>query len=82
MAESSDLDIVRYASDNGFVVCTKDSDFAEFAEMGPISVPVVLIAIGNCSVAQMELLLRINAAAIKAIFDQATGKTGAYVVEL
>lgn len=82
MAQSSDRDIVRYASENGFVICTKDSDFAEFAEMGPISVPVVLIAIGNCSVAQMERLLRDNADAIRTIFGQTTGTAGAYVVEL
>lgn len=83
MSQSRDREIIQYAYANGFVVCTKDSDFAEFAEMGPVPVPVVLIAVGNCSVATTENLLRAHAETIKAVLvEEVANALRAYVVEL
>ena len=83
LSSASDLEIAKYAFDNDFIICTKDSDLAEIVEMGAIRVGVVLIAAGNCSTTIVEELLRSNHEAIHWVLSkQTTSKSETFVVEL
>ena len=48
MREADDRTIWDYASQNGFVVITKDADFVDFANLGP-GPPVIWVRLGNMS---------------------------------
>jgi predicted nuclease of predicted toxin-antitoxin system len=79
LAVASDRQIVEFAKEHGYVVCTKDRDFAEIAEMGPQRVATILIATGNCTTATIEKLLRDHAEAIRIVLS---AQTEIFIVEL
>ena len=56
--ESDDDVIWRYAADHGYVVVTKDADFAERSLLEGPPPKVVWIRRGNCSTRAIERLLR------------------------
>jgi predicted nuclease of predicted toxin-antitoxin system len=55
---TEDIDIWNYAQDNGYIIITKDNDFADLLELNGYPPKVVLIKTGNnSSHALMELLI-------------------------
>lgn len=61
---AGDPEIWFYARTHGFVLVTKDNDFAELAVLRGAPPKVVWLRIGNCSTAAVEHLLRAHASAI------------------
>jgi len=58
LERASDLDVWRYAKDNGFVIVSKDSDFYELSLLHGTPPKVIWLQIGNVSkAAVMQLLL-------------------------
>ena len=58
LERGSDLDVWRYAKDNGFVVVSKDSDFYELSLLHGTPPKVIWLQVGNVSKAAiMQLLL-------------------------
>jgi predicted nuclease of predicted toxin-antitoxin system len=56
-APAVDIDIWNYALDNGYIIITKDNDFADLLELSGFPPKVVLLKTGNnSSRALMELL--------------------------
>ncbi|MCY7346203.1 MAG: DUF5615 family PIN-like protein [Pyrinomonadaceae bacterium] len=62
----------EHAKDNGFVVVTKDADFADLSVFRGFSPKVVWIRRGNCSTTDIENLLRDHLSEIE---DLATDST-------
>jgi predicted nuclease of predicted toxin-antitoxin system len=61
---ADDQHVWRFARDHGFAIVTKDSDFQERSQLAGSKPHVIWIRRGNCSTAQVEQLLRTNAARI------------------
>lgn len=61
---ASDLAVWDFAIENQLVIVSKDSDFTEKALIAQPSLKVVWIRLGNCSTANVHLLLRNKADAI------------------
>jgi predicted nuclease of predicted toxin-antitoxin system len=59
-----------FARDAGFAIVTKDSDFQERSQIAGSKPHVIWIRRGNCSTAQVEHLLRANAARIGELDQQ------------
>jgi len=58
LEQGSDLDVWRYARDNGFVIVSKDSDFYELSLLHGTPPKVIWLRVGNVSkAAVMQLLL-------------------------
>jgi predicted nuclease of predicted toxin-antitoxin system len=58
---AEDIDIWNYALDNGYIIITKDNDFADLLEINGFPPKVVLLKTGNnSSQALMELLEKIK----------------------
>ncbi len=55
---SQDLDIWNYAKTNGFVIVTKDVDFADMSILYGFPPKVLWMCRGNCSTAEIEAILR------------------------
>ena len=56
-----DIDIWNYALDNGYIIITKDNDFADLLELKGFPPKVVLLKTGNnSSQALVELLVNIK----------------------
>lgn len=58
LGTSEDTLVWRHAKDNGFVVVTKDADFADLSVLRGFPPKVVWIRRGNCSTTNIENLLR------------------------
>jgi predicted nuclease of predicted toxin-antitoxin system len=58
--ESTDLEVWRYARQNGFAIVTKDSDFNELAISRGSPPKIIWIKLGNCKVNDIAHLLRDN----------------------
>jgi predicted nuclease of predicted toxin-antitoxin system len=58
LMEASDAEIWDYARQNGFVLASKDSDFAELSARLGAPPKVILLAMGNCGTAEVEAALR------------------------
>ena len=58
MGEADDRDIWDYALQYGYVVVTKDSDYNDLSLVRGFPPKVVWICRGNCSTAEIEVLLR------------------------
>lgn len=65
---ASDFVIWEYASSNGFVIVSKDSDFMERAIIADQPIQVIWIRLGNCSTANIHLLIRNKMATIEEFF--------------
>ena len=70
--ERADDDRVwRFALEHGLAIVTKDSDFQERSQIAAVAPRIVWIRRGNCSTAEIELLLRGHAARISALAGEA-----------
>ena len=77
MAEAQDRDIWVHARDSGFAIVSKDNDFQQMSFVFGAPPKVVWIRRGNCSVDEIEEILRINASRILE-FDE--DKESSYLV--
>lgn len=66
MAGSPDLDIWAHARESGFVITSKDNDFQQLSFVYGAPPKVIWIRRGNCSVSEIEEVLRRNAEQIEA----------------
>ena len=57
LGEADDVLVWKHAKHNGFVVVTKDADFADLSVLRGFPPKVVWIRRGNCSTADIENLL-------------------------
>ena len=64
MAEADDRDIWVHARDSGFAIVSKDNDFQQMSFVFGAPPKVIWIRRGNCSVAEIEEVLRTNASRI------------------
>jgi predicted nuclease of predicted toxin-antitoxin system len=48
LAQSNDHAIWKYAAEHGYVLISKDADFADLAVIGPYRVRLIWVRIGNC----------------------------------
>jgi len=55
---ASDVEIREYAMTEGFVIVTKDADFSDLCVLKGFPPKIVWIRRGNCSVKDVEQLLR------------------------
>jgi predicted nuclease of predicted toxin-antitoxin system len=55
---ASDLEIREFAQSKGFVIVTKDADFSDLCVLRGFPPKIIWIRRGNCSVADLEQLLR------------------------
>jgi predicted nuclease of predicted toxin-antitoxin system len=55
---ASDAEIWRYASQGGFAIVSKDSDFAQRSALLGGPPKVIWLRIGNCTTARAEFVLR------------------------
>src|SRR5438876_11853307 len=56
--QASDVEVLVYARDNGFVIVSKDSDFNDLVILRGFPPKVLWLQIGNCTTKQIEDLLR------------------------
>ena len=61
---ASDLVVGAYARDNGFLVVTKDADFAELALSGDPTLEVFRLRLGNCTTSELERALATSREAV------------------
>lgn len=64
MAEAQDRDIWVHARDSGFAIVSKDNDFQQMSFVFGAPPKVIWIRRGNCSVGEIEEILRTNATRI------------------
>ena len=72
---ASDREICDFANEHGFIVVTKDADFEDLALVLGFPPKVVWIRRGNCSVQELESLLRQQSAAILAYGEDQQART-------
>ena len=58
LGEKHDFEIWEYAKEHGFTIVSKDSDFHEKTVLSGYPPKIVWIRRGNCSVSQIEKILR------------------------
>ncbi|HLJ54001.1 MAG TPA: DUF5615 family PIN-like protein [Chthonomonadaceae bacterium] len=68
---AEDVDVWRYARDNGYVIVTKDSDFGDMSTLRGFPPHVVWLRTGNCTTRRIEELLRANKNSIERMNDEA-----------
>ena len=61
LGAASDQEVWDFAKENGFLIATKDSDFAELQVLRGFPPKVVWIRLGNCTTSQVDALLRHHA---------------------
>lgn len=71
---ADDSEVWAYAKAQGFIIVSKDSDFAERSVLESEPPKVIWIRLGNCSTAEVERLLRSAHEMIRA-FIQAAEET-------
>lgn len=64
-----DVDVWKYARDNGFVIVSKDADFSELSLLHGSPPKLVWLRVGNCTTIQIEKLLRANHEAIEQLIQ-------------
>ena len=64
MAEAQDREIWDHARHSGFAIVSKDNDFQQMSFVFGAPPKVIWIRRGNCSVAEIEEILRTNASRI------------------
>ena len=69
MAAAPDGEIWRHAQESGFAIVSKDNDFQQMSFVFGAPPKVIWIRRGNCTVAEIEEVLRSNASQILE-FDQ------------
>ena len=69
----SDERVWMFARNNGYTIVTKDSDFNDMAIHKGTPPKIIWIKLGNCKVAEIENILRVNEDEIKAFLDEPIG---------
>ena len=69
LKSASDIEVWEYAGANGFVVVSKDWDFQQLSFVRGAPPKVIWIRRGNCSVRELDELLRSQVEVIKAFGD-------------
>ena len=69
----SDEQVWMFARNNGYTIVTKDSDFNDMAIHKGTPPKIIWIKLGNCKVAEIENILRVNEDEIKAFLDEPIG---------
>lgn len=69
LASAADEVVWNYARQNGYAICTKDSDFHERSLLLGHPPKVVWIRRGNCSTREIEALLRNNAEDVRRLAE-------------
>ena len=72
LGTDEDTLVWEYAKDNGFVVVTKDADFADLSVLRGFPPKVVWIRRGNCSTANIENILRDHSSEIEDLAADST----------
>jgi predicted nuclease of predicted toxin-antitoxin system len=62
---AGDAEVWKYAEDNSFTICSKDSDLHQRSFLLGFPPKVVWVRLGNCSTSDVEMLLRKHAATIE-----------------
>jgi predicted nuclease of predicted toxin-antitoxin system len=65
---ASDIEVWQYARENGFIIVSKDSDFAARSFLLGSPPKVIWLRVGNCTTTRADFVLR-NAAARLQAFD-------------
>jgi predicted nuclease of predicted toxin-antitoxin system len=68
-----------YARDNGFVIVSKDSDFADLSVLYGAPPKIVWIRRGNCATAAIAALLRLHATGLDMMMSRTVDRL--YVIE-
>ena len=71
--EVSDTKVWMFARSHSYTIVTKDSDFNDMAIHKGTPPKIIWIKVGNCKVAEIENILRVNEVAIKAFLDEPIG---------
>ncbi len=69
---ASDIEVWTWASENGFNIVSKDSDFNDLAALRGSPPAVIWIRRGNCSTSDVEELIRSNQQAIRDLAGAST----------
>jgi predicted nuclease of predicted toxin-antitoxin system len=64
MAEAQDRELWIHAQESGFAIVSKDNDFQQMSFVFGAPPKVIWVRRGNCTVAEIEEILRANAARI------------------
>lgn len=72
LATSQDLEVWNYAKQNGFVIVTKDVDFADMSILYGFPPKVLWMCRGNCSTTEIEKILRDHQDAINGLSSSLT----------
>ncbi len=72
LGTAEDSLVWEHAKDNGFVVVTKDADFADLSVLRGFPPKVVWIRRGNCSTTDIENLLRDHNSEIEDLATEST----------
>lgn len=63
--QKPDPPIWDFAQENGYVIVSKDTDFADYSAAFGFPPHVILVQTGNCAIADVEALLRANESTIR-----------------
>lgn len=74
-----DSAVWEYARDNGFVIVSKDSDFADLSVLYGAPPKIIWIRRGNCSTAAISALLRSHATGLDTMMGLTVDRL--YVIE-
>ena len=77
LAEAPDTEIVRYASQNDFVIVTKDEDFGILSALGRCKPVVIWVRLGNC---RKDALIKAFTASLDSILEKI--RAGDALIEL
>ena len=66
---ADDSEVWKYAQDNSFIICSKDSDLHQRSFLLGFPPKVVWVRLGNCSTSDVEMLLRKHDATIELFAD-------------
>jgi len=79
LGAEADAQVWEFARDNGFIITSKDSDFAELSVLRGAPPKLVWIRRGNCSTDQIASLLRADVANICGLAEEDSARL--YIIE-
>lgn len=74
LGTADDIKVWEYAKQNGFVVITKDADFADLSVLRGFPPKIVWIRRGNCSTNEIEKILRDHNSEIEDLITNPTAR--------
>ena len=75
LARAADEQVWSFARLNDYAIVTKDSDFSDLSVLRGWPPKVIWMRIGNCTTAEIEMLLRTHAATIEDFINAGTEGT-------